>query len=361
MTIRKSGRRTWLFDQPPLILTGAAVCGPKEGESPLSQDMDYIFPELRWGKNSFEQCEQSMQEKAARRAIAKAGLTTEAVDIFLSGDLINQITPSCFTARELGIPHLGLFSACATSMEALSLAALLTASGAADTVVAAASSHTCTAERQFRYPNEYGSQKPPYYQQTVTAAGAAVVCNAGKTSHKASAMISAVTIGQVQDQKICDPFQLGAAMAPAFADTVAAHLRDRRLAPDYYDMILSGDLGRDGSAIAKTLLQRQGVDVQATTFADCGLLLFGGYESLKNNDHVAAGSVFAGGSGCGCAASIGFGHLLNRLAKGELKRILLCATGALLSPVSNQQKESIPSVCHAVAMESITTKEGGVQ
>lgn len=335
MSIRKLGRQTWLFRDPPGVLAGAAVAGPKEGAGALHDDFDHIFDKLSWENKSFEQCEQAMQEKAALLALEKAGLEPADIDIFFAGDLINQITPSGFTARQLGAPFFGLFSACATAMEALSLAALSVAAGAARYSLALAGSHTCTAERQFRYPNEYGSQKPPYAQQTATAAGAALV-GAGR----GAARIIAVTVGRVIDEKICDPFQMGAAMAPAFADTVAAHLRERALRPDHFDLILSGDLGQHGCAIAGQLLARQGVDASATRFADCGLLLYDGQDG-----------VFAGGSGCGCTAAVGFGHILRHLQSGALKRVLLCATGALLSPVANQQKESIPAICHAVALE----------
>ena len=335
MTVTQHAKQSWSFDPPPAVLAGAAVAGPKEGVGALAGDFDYVFPKLNWEKKSFEQAEQAMQEKAASLALSKAGLTPSEVDLFFAGDLINQNTPSGFTARSLGIPFFGLFSACATATEALSLAALAVASGAAQKALAMAGSHTCTAERQFRYPNEYGSQKPPYSQQTATAAGAALL-GAGE----GSVVVEAVTVGRVMDEKVSDPFQLGAAMAPAFADTVATHLREMQRPVDYYDLILSGDLGQNGCAIAGRLLQRLGVDVASTRFGDCGLLLYQGDDS-----------VFAGGSGCGCAAAVGFGHVLRRLREGSLQRVLLCATGALLSPIANQQKESIPAICHGVVLE----------
>ncbi|MBQ1342724.1 MAG: stage V sporulation protein AD, partial [Firmicutes bacterium] len=194
---------------------------------------------------------------------------------------------------------------------------------------------------QFRYPNEYGAQKPPCAQHTVTAYGATVLAAAGSP-----VAVTAVTAGRVRDEKISDPFQVGAAMAPAFAHTVAAHLYERRLPAGYYDLILSGDLGRDGLALGRELLRRAGVDTGNSRFGDCGLLLLGGA------DHR-----FAGGSGCGCAAAVLCGHLLRRLRAGELRRVLLCATGALFSPTANQQGESIPAVCHAVALEYLPQEE----
>lgn len=338
MTIIRLGRQSWQVTPGVSVLGCAAVCGPKEGQGPLAKDMDYIFPDLRLGEKSFEKAEQRLQEKAAEIALERAGLCQEDLDLFCGGDLLNQLTPSCFTARGLEAPFLGMFSACATSAAAVSLAALAIGSGAVDTALALSSSHTCTAERQFRYPNEYGCQKPPYSQQTATAAGALLLGSQGN----ALAKVSGVTWGQVVDIQITDPFKLGAAMAPAFADTVETHLREWQRQPKDYDLILSGDLGRHGRQIALELLARQDVLLEPERFQDCGLLLYGEDDS-----------VFAGGSGCGCSAAVGFGHILRRLASGELKRVLLVATGALLSPIANQQQESIPGIAHGVVLEGV--------
>ncbi|MBQ6808664.1 MAG: stage V sporulation protein AD [Firmicutes bacterium] len=338
MEIKRLSAQSWRFDPGVPVVGAAAVCGPKEGEGPLGKDMDHIFSDLRLGQKSFEKAEQLMQMQAARIALERAHLPMENLDFFCGGDLLNQLTPTCFTARTLGASFLGLFSACATSTAALSLAALAVASGAVANAMALSSSHTCTAERQFRYPNEYGSQKPPYSQQTATAAGALVLSRSGQ----ALAKLSGVTLGKVIDIQITDPFKLGPAMAPAFADTVSAHLRDWQRQPEDYDLILSGDLGRHGSAIALELLKRKGIHLPEKQYADCGLLLYGEDDS-----------VFAGGSGCGCAASVGFGHILRRIAQGELKRVLLVATGALLSPLANQQQETIPGIAHGVILEGI--------
>ncbi len=333
MSIRQQGRRTWIFDEPPGIVGTAAVGGPREGRGPLAADFDQVLPDLRAGAASFEQAEQQMEEMAARLAIAKADLTPEQISLMFAGDLINQLTPSNFTARSLGIPYLGLFSACATAVEGLTLAALAASSGVAEQVLVVSGSHTCTAERQFRYPNEYGCQKPPHSQTTATAAGAAVVA-----AGSGPVAITAVTVGRVCDEHISDPFAMGAAMAPAFADTVQAHLHERGLKAADYDLIVSGDLGRVGQGIACELLQAAGIS--GGRLEDCGLLLYGDDKQ-----------VFAGGSGCGCAAAVGFGHLCRLLREGQLRRILLCATGALLSPLSCQQCESIPAISHAVALE----------
>lgn len=336
MAIEQRGRQTWLFEQKPGILAAAAVVGAKEGQSPLSGEFDYICADNRLGQDSFEKAEQLMQQKAAQIAMNKAELAADQVDILLAGDLLNQITVSGFTARALAAPYLGMFAACATSMEGLAMAGLLTAGGAAHRVLAVTSSHNQTAERQFRYPNEYGGQKPPYSQYTCTAAGAAIV-----TPEPGPVVISAATIGRVRDLGVTDPFQMGAAMAPALADTVLTHLRELQLPARHYDLIVSGDLGQYGREIAFELLVSGGIDFDKSRFLDCGCLLY------QPGDK----EVFAGASGCGCAAAVGYAHICRGIAEGRWQRVLLAATGALISPLANQQKESIPGVSHAVALE----------
>ncbi len=336
MEIQRLSSQSWKIPGGVAVAGWSAVCGPKEGQGPLGRDMDFVFPDLRLGEKSFEKAEQRIQEKAAEIALERAGVARGELGLFCGGDLLNQLTPTGFTARSLRAPFLGLFSACATSAAALSLAALAVGSGAVDHSLALSSSHTCTAERQFRYPNEYGGQKPPYSQQTATAAGAAVLSRGSASPVR----VTGATWGRVVDLGVRDPFQLGAAMAPAFADTVAAHLADWGRGPGDYDLILSGDLGRYGSRVALELLAQKGVDTARLRHGDCGLLLYG-----------EDSSVFAGGSGCGCAAAVGFGHILGRLARGELGRVLLVATGALLSPTSSQQKETIPCIAHGVVLE----------
>ena len=335
--MKQAGRQTWLFPQRPGLLSTAAVGGPKEGSGPLAADFDYLFKSNRLGEDSFEKAEQRMQQKAAEIAMNKANLMPEQIDFMLAGDLLNQITVSGFTARALAIPYVGLFAACATATEGLALGALLAASGAARYVLTITGSHNLTAERQFRYPNEYGGQKPPYSQYTCTAAGAALV-----SSDPARVRVKAATIGIVRDFGVTDPFQMGAAMAPAFADTVLNHLRERQVPARHYDLIISGDLGRVGREIAWELLLRGGIDFDKENFLDCGCLLY----------HPEDKEVFAGGSGCGCAAAVGYGHIYSGLVEGRYRRVLLAATGALLSPISNQQRQSIPGVCHAVALEA---------
>ncbi|MBB6636156.1 stage V sporulation protein AD [Cohnella thailandensis] len=333
----KQGERTWAFPNPPVIIATGTVVGPDEGEGPLSADFDLVHPDMELQQPSWEKAERALLEQATDIAISNAKLKKDDIEYFVGGDLLNQIISSTFAARTIGAPYIGVFGACSTSMETLALASLMVASGAGDKVLAGTSSHNCTVEKQFRYPTEYGSQKPPTAQYTVTGAGAAVVARTGD-----GPKVTAATIGKVVDLGIKDPFNMGAAMAPAAVDTIQAHLQDTGREPGYYDLIVTGDLAGVGHPIARELLLRNGVPLQQTTFNDCGLMIY----------DVAKQKVQAGGSGCACSAVVTYGHLLRRMKKGELKRILVAATGALLSPLSFQQGESIPCIAHAVSIEA---------
>jgi stage V sporulation protein AD len=330
-----------VFDSPPYIAASAVVGGPFEAKGALADDFDLLHEDFWIGQDSFEKAEKKLLEQACERAIDKAGLRREDIQFFLSGDLMNQVISSSFTARTLAVPYLGLFGACSSSMEGLALGALLVSSGHARHALVATSSHNAAAEKQFRYPTEYGSQKPPTAQWTVTGAGAAVVSMEKKET---PIRVTRATIGRVVDMGIQDPFNMGAAMAPAAVDTIEAHFRDLDISPSYYDLILTGDLGRVGHHIAADLLEKHGMKLPTERFGDCGLMIY-----CKDQP------VMAGGSGCACSACVTYGHIVNRMKKGELKRVLIVATGALLSPISYQQKESIPCVAHAVALEA----EGG--
>lgn len=329
------GHQTWIFNSKPTILGSAAVGGPFEGNGALADDFDIIHEDLWVGQDSFEKAEKVLLEHACARAIEKSGIKNENINFFISGDLMNQITSSSFTARTLGIPFFGIFGACSSSMEGLALAAQFIDSNAADYVIASACSHNAAAEKQYRYPTEYGGQKPPTAQWTVTGAGAAVVGKEGD-----GPKVTSATIGRVIDMGISDPYNMGAAMAPAAVDTIEAHFRDLNIDASYYDLIATGDLGKVGHEIAISLLKKHGIEMPPDKFTDCGLLIY------KKDQPV-----FSGGSGCGCSATVTYGHFLNRMRKGELKRILIVATGALMSPISYQQKESIPCIAHAVSIE----------
>lgn len=329
------GHQSWIFDSKPTILASAAIGGPFEGNGALVDDFDILTEDLWLGQDSYEKAEKTMLEHACQRAIQKANLRKEDINFFFSGDLMDQIISSSFTARTLGIPYLGIFGACSSSMEGLALAAQLIDSKAAKYVVTAACSHNAAAEKQFRYPTEYGVQRPPTAQWTVTGAGAAVLAQNGD-----GPKITSATIGRVIDMGISDPYNVGAAMAPAAVDTIEAHFRDLNIDASYYDLIATGDLGKVGHELANILLEKHDINMPTDIFTDCGLLI---YKKEQPS--------FAGGSGCGCSATVTYGHLLNRMRKGQLKKILIVATGALMSPLSFQQKESIPCIAHAVSIE----------
>ncbi|MGG1314538.1 MULTISPECIES: stage V sporulation protein AD [Cohnella] len=331
------GHQSWKFHRKPVIAGTATVVGPFEGRGPLANDFDIVHGDSLVGQDSWEQAEQTYLEEAAKLAIRNAGLTNDQVQFYVGGDLMNQITSSSYTARTLTIPYLGVFGACSTSMESLAVASYLVSTGGAKYALAATCSHNSSSEKQFRYPTEYGSQKPPTAQYTVTGAGAAVVAEAG-----AGPVVAAATIGRIVDMGIKDPFNMGAAMAPAAVDTITAHFRDLGVGPDHYDLIVTGDLAKVGYEIACDLFEKHRIPMHKTRFRDCGMMIYDYGKQM----------VQAGGSGCACSAVVTYGHILKKLRKQELRRVLVVATGALLSPLAVQQGESIPCIAHAVAIEA---------
>lgn len=330
-----TGHRSWTFENKPVILASAAVGGPFEAAGAVAEDFDILHDDMWLGQESFEKAEKKLLEQACEKAIDKAGLKKEDITFLFSGDLMNQIISSSFAARTLGIPFFGLFGACSSSMEGLALASFIINAGGAQYALAATSSHNGSVNKQFRYPTEYGAQLPPTAQWTVTGAGAALVSQTGD-----GPKVTAATIGRVIDMGISDPFNMGAAMAPAAVDTIQAHFRDLNVDASHYDLIATGDLGKVGHHIAADLLKKHGIHIPEKKLTDCGLLIY------KEEQPV-----FSGGSGCACSATVTYGHLLTRMRKGELQKMLIVATGALLSPLSFQQKESIPCIAHAVVIE----------
>lgn len=329
--MRRVGRGCLAFDRPPALLGRAAVGGKREAQGPLGADFDKTFGDTSLGMDTWEQAEAQLQKEAVALALARAGLVPEDLDLIFAGDLLNQCISSTFGVMGYQVPFLGQYGACSTMAQALLLAALAVESGAARQAAAVTSSHFCSAERQFRLPLEYGGQRSPTAQWTATAAGCAVVGLSGRVKVRGG------LVGKIVDLGVKDPANMGAAMAPAAADSIARYLRDTGTAPGDYDGIFTGDLGAVGTALLYQLLAEEGVHLQRV-HDDCGLLL---YDRQRQDVH-------AGGSGCGCSAAVLCGHLLKRMEQGELGDILFCATGALMSPTSQQQGQSIPGVCHVV-------------
>jgi len=320
----------------PTVLGYAAVAGKKEGEGPLSKCFDAIFDDTAMGEATWEKSESALQREAFIRALDKAGLPPSAIHYLFCGDLLNQSIASTFGLREFMVPLFGQFGACSTMAQTMALSAIFVDSGAADLCAAVTSSHFCAAERQFRAPLTYGGQRAPTAQWTATAAGAAVVGMGGS-----GVRIAAVCGGRVNDLGIDDVNNMGAAMAPAAADTVANFLSDTGTKPEDYDLILTGDLARVGTDLLYQLLERQGIDIRGN-HNDCGLMIY---------DREAQ-DVHAGGSGCGCSAAVVCSWLLQKMEKKELKNVLFVGTGALMSPTSSQQGESIPGIAHLVQLVS---------
>ncbi|MEH7354662.1 stage V sporulation protein AD [Neobacillus drentensis] len=332
------GHQSWVFENRPMITATGVTGGPFEANGKLANDFDLLYEDLWMGKESYEKAHSLLLEEAMKMALKKGNVQKEQVQFLFAGDLINQITPTSFAARTLQIPYFGLFGACSTSMEGLALSSFVVNYQGAKYVLTGASSHNAAVEKQFRYPTEYGGQKPPTAQWTITGAGVALV--QPNEPGKQHPVTTSATIGKVVDMGLTDPFNMGGAMAPAAADTIIAHFRDMQLEPSYYDLIVTGDLGRVGHDTAFELLNKSGLEMERGQFQDCGLLMY------KNDQPVQSG-----GSGAGCSATVLYGHLLNQLKKGTYRRILVVATGALLSPLSFQQNESIPCIAHAVAIE----------
>ncbi len=331
-------RCTIKLDNPPSIKSYASIVGKKEGEGPMSQYFDEINNDPYFGQKTFEQGESELVKETVGLAIKKAGLKPDDINMMFAGDLLNQCIGSTFGARELKIPFLGVYGACSTMSESLLLSSL-TVDNIGGNIVASTSSHFCTAERQFRLPLEYGGQRTPTAQWTATASGAVVLSPKGEPPY-----IRAVSVGSIVDLGVTDVNNMGAAMAPAAANTISQFFKDMKLKTSDFDYIVTGDLGKVGSRLLCELLEKEDIDIH-NNHKDCGLMMY----SFEEQD------VHAGGSGCGCAASILCGYFLDKIKSGEIKNILFCATGALMSPTSTLQGESIPSISHAVWISN--TKE----
>lgn len=335
MAGKSNGKQTVKFQNPPSIVSTASIVGPKEGEGPLRLHFDAIIDDELWGEKTWEKAESKLLRETFGKIIQKAGKSPGDINYIFAGDLLNQCIASTFGLRESEIPLFGVYGACSTMSETMSLGAMLLDGGFADNIVCVTSSHFCSAEKQFRAPLELGSQRPPSAQWTVTGSGGVLLSNQGNGPY-----ITHVTTGKIIDMGIKDGNNMGAAMAPAAADTIITHFKDTGLTPESYDLIITGDLGTIGMHICGEILKMQDFD-PGDRYNDCGVMI---YDLKKQDPH-------AGGSGCGCSATVFAGYIYSELIKGNLNRVLFVATGALLSPTSTQQGESIPCIAHAVSIQ----------
>ncbi|MDR1703419.1 MAG: stage V sporulation protein AD [Clostridiales bacterium] len=335
--LKKTGAQTVLMREPVSIISAAAITGPQEGQGPLSRYFDRSTEDMQLGCKSWEQAESRYVEDCIKLAIQKSGLLDTEIDCILAGDLLNQSIGTTFGVRELNRPFMGLFGACSTFGLAMALGAMLVDGGFYQHVVASASSHFCAAEKQFRFPMEFGSQRPPTSTWTVTGNGAVVLSREAKGRFP---RVTAYTAGKIVDLGVNDASNMGAAMAPSAADTLIAHFKDTGRAPEYYDLIITGDLGHVGGELAVSIVREQGYCLK--NYSDCGIEIF----NRETQD------THAGGSGCACSAVTFSGYLYNCLTEKRMNKILFMPTGALLSTTSSQQGETIPGICHAIAIEN---------
>ena len=335
MDLKRMGNQTVVFANPPVILSSYSVVGPKEGQGPLGKTFGKVWKDQLKGEKSWEVAESKMLEEAMQGAISQVGVPMDHIEFMLAGDLLNQMISSNFAARQMALPMIGIYGACSTMALGMAVGSMLIDGGFARYVLVGVSSHHDTAERQFRSPTEQGTQRAMSAQWTVTGAGSVLLGRSG-----VGPRISSATIGRIVDYAETDVNNMGAAMAPAVADTILNHLTDLQRKPADYDLIVSGDLGAVGLALAGEVLKKSGMDM-GTSFSDCGVMIFD-----ANQD------VHAGGSGCGCSAAVFAGNIMQRIKGGELKRVMLVGSGALHSPTSALQGESIPGIGHAVVIEA---------
>lgn len=335
--VKKRGR-TLFFGSRPRIVSAGTVAGDKECAGVVGRYVDVALKDDMYGESTFEKAECKMLTQAISVAIEKAGYREGDIDALLSGDLLNQIISASFAARDYDIPFLGLYSACSTMSECIMLASAMVDAGFYSRAVAATGSHFASAERQYRYPLELGCTRPPQSQWTVTGAGACVIVNG--SADGGGVYVANATMGRVVDYGVTDVNNMGAAMAPAAADTIMRHFKDTETSPEDYDMILTGDLGALGSRIVKDLIWEKGYDI-SPNHVDCGEII---YKVIEDE--------FQGGSGAGCSAVVFNSYVLTKMQAGLYKRVLFAATGALLSTVSSGQGESIPCISHAVELRT---------
>ncbi len=334
--MKRFGSQSIKFDNPISILETSSIVGPKEADGPLAEYFDKCLEDEFWEEKTWEKAESKIIKETTNMNIMKAGLSATDINYCFAGDLLNQCISSSFGLRELGIPLYGIFGACSTFVEGMQLASIFIDGGAASHCICSASSHFCSAEKQFRFPLELGNQRPPTSQWTVTGAGSAILAKTGEGPY-----VTYITTGKVIDMGIKDANNMGAAMAPAALDTLITHFKDTNRKPSYYDLILTGDLGYIGKDILTDMAMSKGYNIKSN-YNDCGVLMF---DKEKQDTH-------SGGSGCACCATVFSGYVYNKLKQKEINKVLLIATGALTNSTTAQQGESIPGIAHAIAIET---------
>lgn len=333
---KRIGTQTVKLSEPVVITATAAVVGPKEGEGPLGSLFDKVAQEAMYGEDSWEKAESKFVTEALQLAVEKANKTMEEIDYILCGDLLNQCTGTTFGIKDFKVPYFGLFGACSTMGESMSLGAMLIDGGFAQNVLVGASSHFCAAEKQFRFPLALGTQRPPSASWTVTGDGSAVLSKKGD-----GPVITEITTGKIVDMGVTDTMNMGAAMAPAAVNVLTAHFKDTGRQPSYYDVIATGDLGYIGKQLVIELMAKEGYEM-GENFTDCGIEIF----DKQNQD------THAGGSGCACSAVTFASYFYQKLVEGKVGRMLFIPTGALMSPTTSQQGSTIPGIAHGVVIES---------
>lgn len=334
----KIGKCSIEFDNKPLISASASVVGQKEGEGPLGEFFDRVIDDPMAGQNTWEEAESEMQRQLVDELLIKSGLQAKEIRYFFAGDLLGQLIATSFGISGFEVPIFGLYGACSTMGEALSLAAMTVSAGYADNVIAMTSSHFGSAEKQFRFPLDYGNQRPLCATWTVTGAGGVILSASGESD----ICVSGITTGKIVDYGIQDSFNMGAAMAPAACDVIYNHLMDFERRPEDYDAIYTGDLGSVGQTILIDLMDKRGFDI-SKVHHDCGVEI---YDAGTQDTH-------AGGSGCGCSAATLSAQILRRIREGEYSRVLFVPTGALLSTISFNEGKTVPGIAHAVVIERI--------
>lgn len=335
---KKHGKSTVLLEKPPGIIEYASIVGTKEGEGPLGSYFDEIVEDPKFGMDSWEEAESEIQNQLVSKVLEKSGLIESKIEYIFAGDLLGQLIATSFGIMSYNIPLFGLYGACSTMGESLGLAAMIIDGGFADNALALTSSHFASAEKQFRFPLDYGNQRPQAATWTVTGGGAVIL---GESSQRAKVRVEGMTTGRIVDFGVKDSMNMGACMAPAAADTIAQNFQDLNIEPDHYDKIITGDLGYVGKKILIDLLNEKGYDI-SSQHTDCGIEIF---DKETQDTH-------SGGSGCGCAGSTLCGYILKQMESKTWKRVLFVPTGALLSKISFNEGQSVPGIAHAVMLNT---------